>query len=105
MIRRPPRSTLFPYTTLFRSRDKATGALRIVSIGNKASEPWWELVHLAVLVPEGGEAKEARIRAEVLGAVYSLMWSTNDGPKDERTLRADADNHALIVIRSAKSIA
>src|SRR2546430_10413112 len=24
MIRRPPRSTLFPYTTLFRSRDVAT---------------------------------------------------------------------------------
>src|SRR3989441_13327881 len=27
MIRRPPRSTLFPYTTLFRSRDAATLAL------------------------------------------------------------------------------
>src|SRR3712207_9014710 len=27
MIRRPPRSTLFPYTTLFRSRDRV-GALR-----------------------------------------------------------------------------
>src|SRR3712207_8480830 len=27
MIRRPPRSTLFPYTTLFRSRDKVTIAL------------------------------------------------------------------------------
>src|SRR5256885_10415841 len=29
MIRRPPRSTLFPYTTLFRSRfrDEASGAL------------------------------------------------------------------------------
>src|SRR2546422_3764372 len=25
MIRRPPRSTLFPYTTLFRSRDGAAG--------------------------------------------------------------------------------
>src|SRR5947209_15688045 len=25
MIRRPPRSTLFPYTTLFRSRDGAVG--------------------------------------------------------------------------------
>src|SRR3712207_7527545 len=24
MIRRPPRSTLFPYTTLFRSRDRRT---------------------------------------------------------------------------------
>src|SRR2546422_5884452 len=28
MIRRPPRSTLFPYTTLFRSRPRAAGARR-----------------------------------------------------------------------------
>src|SRR5260370_24353450 len=28
MIRRPPRSTLFPYTTLFRSETSATRALR-----------------------------------------------------------------------------
>src|SRR2546423_8593633 len=28
MIRRPPRSTLFPYTTLFRSRDRG-GAARV----------------------------------------------------------------------------
>jgi len=27
MIRRPPRSTLFPYTTLFRSRAKSAEAL------------------------------------------------------------------------------
>src|SRR3712207_7555403 len=27
MIRRPPRSTLFPYTTLFRSRAAGTGAV------------------------------------------------------------------------------
>src|SRR3712207_7454383 len=35
MIRRPPRSTLFPYTTLFRSRDerrrRAEGLRRIVT--------------------------------------------------------------------------
>src|SRR5256885_16023541 len=31
MIRRPPRSTLFPYTTLFRSRSKLTeGALHVL---------------------------------------------------------------------------
>src|SRR5258708_17895762 len=29
MIRRPPRSTLFPYTTLFRSEDMSRHALRI----------------------------------------------------------------------------
>src|SRR2546430_13518981 len=28
MIRRPPRSTLFPYTTLFRSETAATGSIR-----------------------------------------------------------------------------
>src|SRR5690348_18093700 len=28
MLRRPPRSTLFPYTTLFRSRDAFVGAER-----------------------------------------------------------------------------
>ena len=30
MIRRPPRSTLFPYTTLFRSPFFLTGGLKIV---------------------------------------------------------------------------
>src|SRR5258707_11849268 len=29
MIRRPPRSTLFPYTTLFRSADFATNTTRV----------------------------------------------------------------------------
>src|SRR3712207_6991131 len=28
MIRRPPRSTLFPYTTLFRSPERNTGSVR-----------------------------------------------------------------------------
>src|SRR2546425_12793774 len=32
MIRRPPRSTLFPYTTLFRSRH--VGAQRVTPFGN-----------------------------------------------------------------------
>src|SRR3989442_9637773 len=31
MIRRPPRSTLFPYTTLFRSRAVAIGIFRVGS--------------------------------------------------------------------------
>src|SRR5690554_7300371 len=30
MIRRPPRSTLFPYTTLFRSRKKQTGEGKVI---------------------------------------------------------------------------
>src|SRR2546425_5365683 len=43
MIRRPPRSTLFPYTTLFRSRsdrDRATAAIRLPVVG-RAPAMWW----------------------------------------------------------------
>src|SRR5258708_21887392 len=36
MIRRPPRSTLFPYTTLFRSRDEAE--LVLDALGHAAHE-------------------------------------------------------------------
>src|SRR3712207_9032949 len=37
MIRRPPRSTLFPYTTLFRSRRMGRGIARHVAIGALAA--------------------------------------------------------------------
>src|SRR3712207_8462627 len=37
MIRRPPRSTLFPYTTLFRSRLPTTAKMPTVSIAAAAS--------------------------------------------------------------------
>src|SRR3712207_8472414 len=36
MIRRPPRSTLFPYTTLFRSRERAFASRRITSFETRA---------------------------------------------------------------------
>src|SRR5256885_8534116 len=53
MIRRPPRSTLFPYTTLFRSR---RGATRIVAAGAQPHQ----VIH---------DAGDLRIHhADVLGA-------------------------------------
>src|SRR5471032_1858518 len=38
MIRRPPRSTLFPYTTLFRSKIKAGASTRSVSVATGLAE-------------------------------------------------------------------
>src|SRR5260370_5205357 len=35
MIRRPPRSTLFPYTTLFRSRSAADRLLLVMRLGRE----------------------------------------------------------------------
>src|SRR3712207_7890111 len=49
MIRRPPRSTLFPYTTLFRSRDPSGVEV----------DPVDELVDLALqVVPQPGHGGE-----------------------------------------------
>src|SRR2546430_8979815 len=36
MIRRPPRSTLFPYTTLFRSRERERAVVVVVGAGELA---------------------------------------------------------------------
>src|SRR3972149_4971521 len=44
MIRRPPRSTLFPYTTLFRSKGSALGALN--------GEEKWEKTILELIAAE-----------------------------------------------------
>src|SRR2546426_3480321 len=38
MIRRPPRSTLFPYTTLFRSREKLRAQLRDGKLDDRTVE-------------------------------------------------------------------
>src|SRR6266404_8174331 len=56
MIRRPPRSTLFPYTTLFRSRSSAqvaragTGDDQDHAAGSRSEEHTSELQSLAYLV-------------------------------------------------------
>src|SRR2546428_3879370 len=48
MIRRPPRSTLFPYTTLFRSETKEPESTDAVEVATR-----WGLVALAVLAVFG----------------------------------------------------
>src|SRR3712207_9200959 len=64
MIRRPPRSTLFPYTTLFRSRDAVAGReLRHVAIAALLSLP---LVVPMLLAPFG-------VDASVPGGVQLLL--------------------------------
>src|SRR3712207_8149338 len=47
MIRRPPRSTLFPYTTLFRSRPLRRGEGQVLSSPDTLQEP-------AALAGDGG---------------------------------------------------
>src|SRR5436189_4266691 len=57
MIRRPPRSTLFPYTTLFRSDDPVAGARELLG-----------RLHVAVV-----DEHESRRERERVGAVGPLL--------------------------------
>src|SRR3989441_8024629 len=83
MIRRPPRSTLFPYTTLFRSRVPAdsTGADLAKAIGP-------------------GLAKAA-LAVRVNGQVWDLARPLPDGAKV--TILTDKDPQALEVLRHSSA--
>src|SRR5256885_11011303 len=85
MIRRPPRSTLFPYTTLFRSIDAAgvARALRDTVTAWQAELPGVEVVPAGpetfeVTVPpplDGGhETHFARVLEEFLSTVDAHRW-------------------------------
>src|SRR5439155_3320231 len=61
MIRRPPRSTLFPYTTLFRSR----GGEKAVS---RVREGGWSALHLFVR-----DRKSTRLNSSHVAISYAVF--------------------------------
>src|SRR5947209_16520190 len=64
MIRRPPRSTLFPYTTLFRSRQRASAVRDIASQVLEPAERSGIALQLFDLfdAPEGAPRHDAHLR-------------------------------------------
>src|SRR2546425_6872550 len=85
MIRRPPRSTLFPYTTLFRSRDALVAHHRGIGPAMRALHG---RVHL--------EAREAALGAGRVVAVYDRIarqHTEGDAPGAEREPRLPRVEH------------
>src|SRR5262245_64221391 len=76
MIRRPPRSTLFPYTTLFRSRTSRAG--RCVP---KGSSGWPPRQHA-----RGGQPdrKSTRLNSSHLGISYAVFCLKKKKKKKEK---------------------
>src|SRR2546430_11166568 len=54
MIRRPPRSTLFPYTTLFRSNHRCSPRRTLIR-HSISSGDWWRSTFPSVLSPHSTE--------------------------------------------------
>src|SRR3712207_6972339 len=81
MIRRPPRSTLFPYTTLFRSLDRLGGAERLVrshldeALGELPADER-KLVASAfhqLVTPSGADRKSTRLNSSHANISYAVF--------------------------------
>src|SRR3989449_5347143 len=55
MIRRPPRSTLFPYTTLFRSRQPPPSPAALALVIDRNATAWMLLQDSLLRIPLGGK--------------------------------------------------
>src|SRR3712207_8967183 len=93
MIRRPPRSTLFPYTTLFRSPMSTSPQRRIDVAGlvialillGFAGLVWWDMTKLQILSPydlgpkvmpivvSGGDRKSTRLNSSHANISYAVF--------------------------------
>src|SRR5438309_6540307 len=87
MIRRPPRSTLFPYTTLFRSRS-TPAASGEASISGKRARTW---SRTAASVEEPGE----RLDDDAAGAAVDRTHDVGDDR--DQVLAAAAAHHPHVV--------
>src|SRR3989449_3379226 len=88
MIRRPPRSTLFPYTTLFRSRDRprpAGGGGRSESAGGGGPA-----------LPRGASARSRDVAASPPGSGGDAGASVRrDGRSEEHTSELQSRLHLV----------
>src|SRR2546425_3470344 len=69
MIRRPPRSTLFPYTTLFRSVRP-----RLIQLGGKAADPFFGFVIFLFAGQQVPHAIDLRRSEEHTSELQSLAY-------------------------------
>src|SRR3712207_7367204 len=73
MIRRPPRSTLFPYTTLFRSRadgEPRVQQLRVVELGDEALVDVAQAVDQLAVPRLGGDHRSEEHTSELQSRQY-----------------------------------
>src|SRR3712207_7473094 len=89
MIRRPPRSTLFPYTTLFRS-----GAASVVKLDELEGE---------AAVVEGARVEGRAVTADSLAYVIYTSGSTGRDRKSTRLNSSHANiSYAVFCLKKKK---
>src|SRR5438034_11846106 len=91
MLRRPPRSTLFPYTTLFRSRSARVRDRFLHGVEDRPSQM------LAAALPRGDAAHDVRAVRDHLPGVEGALVPGKALDNDARLL-VEQDAHAGFVL-------
>src|SRR2546421_3048368 len=86
MIRRPPRSTLFPYTTLFRSRDEKVKVLKAVRPASPA-----QLVRGQFT----GYRREPGVAADSRVETYAALALQIDSWRDRKSTRLNSSHDQI----------
>src|SRR5258705_8409812 len=73
MIRRPPRSTLFPYTTLFRSQQLGRLDIHDDPVGVQRGRHALAGAHQALALLVGADRKSTRLNSSHLGISYAVF--------------------------------
>src|SRR5437899_9593997 len=92
MIRRPPRSTLFPYTTLFRS-DHARNVDRL----HPTDDAGVLLEGVHALHPEERDRKSTRLNSSHLGISYAVFCLKK---KKKKNIMKDENYSSIFIINS-----
>src|SRR3712207_8287357 len=89
MIRRPPRSTLFPYTTLFRSHSSEEERILYAAIRKKLKEdPTWysrKAKEIIGVTEETTDRKSTRLNSSHANISYAVFCLRKKTRSDEHT--------------------
>src|SRR2546430_11779793 len=91
MIRRPPRSTLFPYTTLFRSVPEAQGVLPVGPV---------ELQPVAFLDHGGPDRKSTRLNSSHSQISYAVFCLKKKKTRRLTTSHVHSDSRPSCAVHS-----
>src|SRR5256885_3950484 len=99
MIRRPPRSTLFPYTTLFRSQEYGyefgTAGSRLASLekGLEMIKHHWEVCAPRPIRNPIPDRKSTRLNSSHLVISYAVFCLKKKNKTNDNKLRIQSPSH------------
>src|SRR3989442_8739153 len=100
MIRRPPRSTLFPYTTLFRSRrrERAHGALAAALQAYYEGRYRRAEKEAALAFEIGPDRKSTRLNSSHVRISYAVFCFKKKKKKQPHVVRATRGEQEIVIV-------